>query len=278
MATPHRAVMPHQDWGRRRPPPRPRRTAGKRRRCVTPLLADHRDGPPRGPGFPSNRPRAKHLPRALPRTSNARSARMPVPATPAHAPLVLIANAQEWVTRSLESILRPAGYAVLKAYSGRDALEGARRSAPDVVILDTDLPETDVLALCRALRVDPYITPSTPILVTSPGPLARAQVIDARAAGGGERRVGTAARYGRVPAAARGPRAGQARRRRGARGRPARSPHRPVQRARAGAPGPRAGGAGRPPRSVARLHRARLRRERLGAGRLAGAEPFPSEA
>jgi PleD family two-component response regulator len=108
---------------------------------------------------------------------------MPAPATPAHAPLVLIANAQEWVTRSLESILRPAGYAVLKAYTGRDALEGARRSAPDVVILDNELPETDVLALCRALRVDPYITPSTPILVTSPGPLARAEVIDALRAG-----------------------------------------------------------------------------------------------
>lgn len=109
--------------------------------------------------------------------------RMPVTATPTHAPLVLIANAQEWVTRSLESILRPAGYAVLKAYSGRDALEGARRSAPDVVVLDAALPETDVLALCRALRVDPYITPSTPILVTSPGPLVRAQVIDALRAG-----------------------------------------------------------------------------------------------
>src|SRR5438445_9217251 len=108
---------------------------------------------------------------------------MPVPATPAHAPLVLIASAQEWVTRSRESILRPAGYAVLKAYTGRDALEGARRSAPDVVILDSALPETDVLALCRALRVDPYITPSTPILVTSPGPLVRAQVIDALRAG-----------------------------------------------------------------------------------------------
>ena len=108
---------------------------------------------------------------------------MPVPATSSHAPLVLIANAQEWVTRSLESVLRPAGYAVLKAYTGRDALEGARRSAPDVVVLDSGLPETDVLALCRALRVDPYITPSTPILVTSPGPLARAQVIDALRAG-----------------------------------------------------------------------------------------------
>jgi len=108
---------------------------------------------------------------------------MQVPATPAHAPLVLIANAQEWVTRSLESILRPAGYAVLKAYTGRDALEGARRSAPDVVILDSALPETDALALCRALRVDPCITPSTPILLTTPGPLGRTQVLDALRAG-----------------------------------------------------------------------------------------------
>ena len=108
---------------------------------------------------------------------------MPVPATPAHAPLVLIANAQEWVTRSLESILRPAGYAVLKAYTGRDALEGARRAIADVIILDSALPETDVLALCRALRVDPSITASTPILVTMPGPLGRTQVLDALRAG-----------------------------------------------------------------------------------------------
>src|ERR1051325_7568649 len=130
MATPHRAVMPYQDWGRRPPPPRPRPTAGKRRRCVTPLLADHRDAAPARASFHSNRSGTKHLPPVRPRTRYARCARMPVPATPAHSPLVLIANAQEWVTRSLESILRPAGYAVLKAYSGRDALEGARRSAP----------------------------------------------------------------------------------------------------------------------------------------------------
>ena len=57
-------------------------------------------------------------------------------------PLVLVANAQEWVSRSLESILRPAGYAVLKAYSGRDALEGAHRGTADVIILDSALPET----------------------------------------------------------------------------------------------------------------------------------------
>src|SRR5947208_6534352 len=145
MPTPHRAAMLYQDWGRRFPPVRPRRGPVKRRSCVTPLLADHRDARPARRGFHSNRPRPKELPPPVSRTRYAQTALMPVPATPSHSPLVLIANAQEWVTRSLESILRPAGYAVLKAYTGHDALEGARRSGADVIVLDTGLPETDVL-------------------------------------------------------------------------------------------------------------------------------------
>jgi len=108
---------------------------------------------------------------------------MPVAATPARTLLVLVANAQEWVSRSLESILRPAGYVVLKAYTGRDALDVARRSAADAIILDSALPETDVLALCSTLRVDPAITPSTPIFLTTHGPLGRAQVLEALRAG-----------------------------------------------------------------------------------------------
>ena len=42
-----------------------------------------------------------------------------------HAPLVLIANDQEWSARSLESILVPKGYEVVRAYTGRQALEQA---------------------------------------------------------------------------------------------------------------------------------------------------------
>lgn len=117
------------------------------------------------------------------RTAYARIARMPEAATPARTLLVLVANAQEWVSRSLESILRPAGYAVLKAYTGLDALEGARRSAADVIILDSALPDTDVLALCRTLRGDPAITPSTPIYLTTPEPLGRRRVLEALRAG-----------------------------------------------------------------------------------------------
>ena len=103
--------------------------------------------------------------------------------TASRAPLVLLANAQEWVSRSLESVLRPNGYTVLKAFNGQDALERAHRSRADAIILDSGLPESDVLTLTRALRVDPFVTPSTPILITFAGPLNRAYTLDALRAG-----------------------------------------------------------------------------------------------
>ena len=39
--------------------------------------------------------------------------------------LTLIANSQEWHSRSLESVLGPHGYAVLRAYTGKQAVERA---------------------------------------------------------------------------------------------------------------------------------------------------------
>src|SRR5690606_7656216 len=41
-------------------------------------------------------------------------------------PLVLVANDQEWSARSLESILAPNGYAVVRAHTGQQALDQAR--------------------------------------------------------------------------------------------------------------------------------------------------------
>jgi diguanylate cyclase (GGDEF)-like protein len=100
-----------------------------------------------------------------------------------HPPLVVIANSQEWHTRSLESILGPHGYAVLRAYTGKQALERCRSARPDVIILDTDLPDVDGLEVCRTLRDDPQISPSTPILVTSPGHPSRQKRLTALRAG-----------------------------------------------------------------------------------------------
>lgn len=98
-------------------------------------------------------------------------------------PLTLIANSQEWHSRSLESILGPHGYAVLRAYTGKQAIDRARASHPDLIILDTDLPDRDGLDVCRELRADPSISPATPILITSPAHTSRQRRLDALRAG-----------------------------------------------------------------------------------------------
>src|SRR5207244_1276865 len=123
---------------------------------------------------------AKRLP--MPQRAPPASAPDPVPPL---APRVLLAHGPEWRSRSreLERALGPAGYTVLEAYTGPEALQQARRSQPDAIILDTALPDGDAPELCRALRVDPDITASTPILVTTAGPATRQQVSDALRAG-----------------------------------------------------------------------------------------------
>ena len=98
-------------------------------------------------------------------------------------PLVLIANEQEWSARSLETILGPSGFAVLRAYSGRQALDLARSAHPDIVIIDSRMPDADGLEVCQQLREDPRFSPATPIIVTSSGPAARAQRLAALRAG-----------------------------------------------------------------------------------------------
>jgi len=107
---------------------------------------------------------------------------------PAHGrpPLVLIANAQEWSARSLETVLGPAGFAVLRAYTDRNALERARSARPDVIILDQHLPDRGGIEVCRELRADPQVTPSTPIILSTSGPTTRQQRLEALRAGASE--------------------------------------------------------------------------------------------
>jgi diguanylate cyclase (GGDEF)-like protein len=87
---------------------------------------------------------------------------------PKRPPVVLIVNAQEWSTRALESILWPSGYAVIRAYTGRQALDRVRSSRPDLIIIDTNLPDFDSQELCSAIRAEATVLDSTPILMTAP--------------------------------------------------------------------------------------------------------------
>jgi PleD family two-component response regulator len=86
--------------------------------------------------------------------------------------LVLIASHGEWIGRSVESVLELNNYTVVRVESGRRALDLARRTNPDVVILDSALAEMGGIEVCKALKVDPLFDPSVPIFITSPAPVS----------------------------------------------------------------------------------------------------------
>ena len=101
-------------------------------------------------------------------------------------PLVLIANDQEWSARSLESILGPQGYAVVRAHTGRQAIDLAWRTHPDAIVIDSGMPDIGGVEVCRLLRQDSRFSVSTPMIVTTFGPTVPAERVEAYRAGAWE--------------------------------------------------------------------------------------------
>jgi DNA-binding response OmpR family regulator len=65
---------------------------------------------------------------------------------------ILVVDDEPAVTDLLVYNLRRAGYHVLTAADGRAALQFARQSKPDLILLDLMIPEIDGLDVCRELR------------------------------------------------------------------------------------------------------------------------------
>ena len=101
-------------------------------------------------------------------------------------PLVLIANDQEWSARSLESILSPNGFRVIRAFTAQQAVEAVLRHHPDIIVLDAQMPDMHGFDVCRTLRDDSLVGPAIPIIITTAGPSGRSQRIEAFAAGAWE--------------------------------------------------------------------------------------------
>ena len=98
-------------------------------------------------------------------------------------PLVLVANDQEWLSRSIESILGPSGFAVVHAHTGRQALELARKARPDALIIDEGMPDLAGIEVCRLLRSDARFSASTPVMMTSAAAPSRADRLTAYKSG-----------------------------------------------------------------------------------------------
>ena len=89
------------------------------------------------------------------------------------AQIVLLVNRQEWTARSVESVLQPAGFAVIKAYTGRQAIDLAVRLRPDLVIVDYKLSDISGLEVCRAIRAMPTVDDTIPFVIATAASLSR---------------------------------------------------------------------------------------------------------
>jgi DNA-binding response OmpR family regulator len=79
-------------------------------------------------------------------------------------PRILVVDDEPDTIELISFNLRNAGYEIVTAEDGAEALKKARASAPELIILDLMLPEIDGLELCKLLRGDP-VTTKIPILM-----------------------------------------------------------------------------------------------------------------
>jgi phosphate regulon transcriptional regulator PhoB len=65
---------------------------------------------------------------------------------------ILVVDDEPPIVNMVAYNLRQAGYQVITAYDGQEALAQARQEQPDLIILDLMLPGLDGLEVCRILR------------------------------------------------------------------------------------------------------------------------------
>jgi DNA-binding response OmpR family regulator len=82
-------------------------------------------------------------------------------------PVVLAADDDDDILELVAFRLEHAGYRVLQARDGAEALELSRRSSPDLAILDVMLPKIDGFELTRRLRQDESTSRMPIILLTA---------------------------------------------------------------------------------------------------------------
>ncbi|HYY04266.1 MAG TPA: response regulator [Gaiellaceae bacterium] len=88
-------------------------------------------------------------------------------------PLVVVADDEKDILLLVATVLRNAGFDVIGARDGAEALMEIRFRRPQLAILDLSMPELDGLEVLRRIRADPDLA-KLPIVILS----ARAQEAD----------------------------------------------------------------------------------------------------
>ncbi len=83
-------------------------------------------------------------------------------------PGVLIVDDDPFIRKLVATTLEDvAGFELIEAADGREALEVARRAAPKLVFLDIDMPVLDGFDACRRLRAQPETAHATIVMLTA---------------------------------------------------------------------------------------------------------------
>jgi len=98
-------------------------------------------------------------------------------------PLALLASSGVWINRALESTLQPLGYRAVSVSTGTELLELAPALAPDVVLVDANLQDTNSVTVCRALRRNAILSWNVPIIMLTSNSDTKQQRLAALEAG-----------------------------------------------------------------------------------------------
>ena len=83
-------------------------------------------------------------------------------------PSVLIVDDDPFIRKLVHTTLEDvAGFELVEASDGRQALELARTQEPSLVFLDIDMPEVDGIEACRLLRADDATAEATIVMLTA---------------------------------------------------------------------------------------------------------------
>jgi DNA-binding response OmpR family regulator len=80
---------------------------------------------------------------------------------------ILVVDDDKAIVKVLRGYLEQAGYEVLGAYSGEEALHALRAEKPDLLVLDLMLPDRDGWEITRIIRTDPILSALPIIMLTA---------------------------------------------------------------------------------------------------------------
>lgn len=80
---------------------------------------------------------------------------------------ILIVDDVEANVALLEALLEKFGFIILKAYSGKEALEIAQKEHPNLILLDIMMPDLSGFQVCEILRKDVSFGATPIIMVTA---------------------------------------------------------------------------------------------------------------